>query len=124
MPRIPPSFYFFVFLPKLGVTAKCVCDTTSTDATSAEVKDAELVADAKRSLRALPDPDTQRAIDEAASDMLELACARAGVGDTLEQIEARLERESLDRALAAQERWNELPGHPYDVGAPAWCEYA
>lgn len=124
MPRLPQSFFFFAFLPGYG-TAKCVCEPTTLNPETAEVRDAMLASDSRRSLNVAPSASTQRAIDEAASDMLELACARLGAGDTEEQVEARVEQESLSLALLDQQRWNERHdyAHPEDMAGPAWHEH-
>ncbi len=126
MPRLPQSFFFFVFLPEIGCAAKCVCDPTTLNPETAEVKETALVVGSRRSLNVVPSEATQRAIDEMASDMLELACARLGAGDSEEQVEARVEQESLSLALLAQQRWNERHGyaHPEDKSAPEWHEHA
>ncbi len=125
MPRLPQSFFFFAFLPEYGCV-KCVCDPTTLDPETAEVKETALVVGSHRSLNAVPSEATQRCLDEAASDMLELACARLGAGDSEEQVEARIEQESLSLALLAQQRWNERHGytHPDDRSGPAWHEHA
>lgn len=123
MHTLPTSLLFFVFLPEMGGPTKCVLEPTSPDPTRAEVFRTMTVEDDRKILFRAREPDTQRRMDESASDMLELACARLGAGDSIEAIEARIEDESLRLALATQGRWNERTRHPEDEGAPLWHEH-
>lgn len=112
--KLPPSFFFWVFLPGRGVV-KAVCEPTTRDAATAEVKSAMLVEHDKRPMYATPTEDEQRRLDESASDALDELKAGVSADDA--------ELWSCDRADDAEERHLFARyTHPDDRTPPAWQE--